>query len=180
MQRNHHIAPFNARKIYVLFVIIRRSESMRASPRYPAVHERPLRSGVFRPPDGGARASQGTPLARPDGDSYRIFAVVSRFHFHSKGYQMKTRTTWIVAALLALSGSAFAQGGGTGNGGGAAGGGGNGAGMSSSDQTGAGMAASGTHASSKMHHKKSTSHTKPATDTTNMPGADASSDTKGQ
>jgi hypothetical protein len=122
--------------------------------------------------------SRGTPLARFSPDSNRIFAVVSRFHFIQRGTQMKSRTTWIVAALLALSGSAFAQGGG--NGGGAAGGGGNGAGMSSSDQTGAGMAASGTHASSKPHHKKSTSHMKPANDTTNMPGADASSDTKGQ
>jgi hypothetical protein len=122
-------------------------------------------------------ASQGTALARFGDDSNRIFAVVSRFHFIQRGTQMKNRTTWIVAALLALSGSAFAQGGGNGNGGGAAGGGGNGAGMSSSDQT---MAASGTHASSKSQHKKSTSHKKPATDTTNMPGADASSDTKGQ
>ncbi|CAD6525334.1 hypothetical protein ACFQ3P_14270 [Paraburkholderia sabiae] len=91
---------------------------------------------------------------------------------------MKNTRTWIVAALFALSGGAFAQG--AGNGGGSAGGGGNGAGMSSSDQTGAGMAASGTHATSKAHHHKKTSHTKPATDTTNMPGADASSDTKGQ
>ncbi|MEM5339891.1 hypothetical protein [Paraburkholderia azotifigens] len=87
---------------------------------------------------------------------------------------MSNRKAWIVAALFALSGGAFAQGG---NGGGSAGGGGNGAGMSSSDQAGVGAASSGTHAAKK--HKKS-SHTKPATDTTNMPGADASSDTKGQ
>ncbi|ACC74373.1 hypothetical protein PPMP20_21835 [Paraburkholderia phymatum] len=90
---------------------------------------------------------------------------------------MKKSKAVIVAALFALSGGAFAQG--AGSGGGSAGGGGNGAGMSSSDETGAGMAASGTHSKAKKHHKKS-SHTKPATDTTNMPGADASSDTKGQ
>ncbi|MEM5436294.1 hypothetical protein [Paraburkholderia diazotrophica] len=92
---------------------------------------------------------------------------------------MKNRKAWIVAAMLALSGGAFAQTGGS-NGGGSAGGGGNGAGMSSSDETGAGMASSGTHASKKMHHKMSKSHKKSATDTTNVPGADASSDTKGQ
>ncbi|MEI5999589.1 hypothetical protein H3V53_20980 [Paraburkholderia bengalensis] len=90
---------------------------------------------------------------------------------------MNNRKAWIGVALLALSGGVFAQGGGAGSGGGgSAGGGGNGAGMSSSDQTGA---ASGTHAATKMQHKKTT-HRKPATDTTNMPGADASSDTKGQ
>jgi len=91
---------------------------------------------------------------------------------------MNRRNAWIAAALLALSTGALAQAGG--NGGGAAGGGGNGEGMSASDQTGAGMASSGTHAATKAQHHKKSSHKKPATDTTNMPGADASSDTKGQ
>jgi hypothetical protein len=132
------------------------------------------------------------PLVRPQSESRRGFAgaqrlletlltatgfaVVSRFISVKRGTHMKNRKAWIVAALLTLSGGAFAQG--SGNGGGSAGGGGNGAGMSSSDQTGAGMAASGTHA--KAHQHKKSSHKKPATDTTNMPGADASSDTKGQ
>ena len=95
---------------------------------------------------------------------------------------MKNRKAWVLAAMVAVSGVAFAQGGGSaggGGGGGPSGGGGNGAGMSSSDQTGAGMAASSTHATSKMSKTKM-NHKKPATDTTNMPGANASSDTKGQ
>ena len=109
----------------------------------------------------------------------RVTAAVNRINF-TQGYTHEEPKAWIVAALFAVLGGAFAQNGGGNSGGGAAGGGGNGAGMSSSNQTGAGMAASGTHASSKMHHKSSKSHKKSATDTTNMPGADASSDTKGQ
>jgi hypothetical protein len=95
---------------------------------------------------------------------------------------MKTTTSkakaCIIATMLTLSGAAFAQSGG-GSGGGAAGGGGNGAGMSASDQTGA--ASSTRAASTKMSHSsKSHKAKKPVTDNTNMPGADASSDTKGQ
>jgi hypothetical protein len=99
---------------------------------------------------------------------------------------MKTRTTLITASmtvLLAASGSAFAAGEGGG---------------SASDRnpadTGSGAAANGvypaptqgvengvtaghnsTHRTHTRHHAK-----KPLNDTTNMPGADASSDTKGQ
>ncbi|WP_118178656.1 hypothetical protein [Paraburkholderia phosphatilytica] len=83
----------------------------------------------------------------------------------------------LLISLLCASGSAFAQGNGGGGTGGAAGaGGGSQDTQNAADAT---MGASHAKASHKkiMHHKKAT---KPATDTTNMPGADASSDTKGK
>jgi hypothetical protein len=107
--------------------------------------------------------------------------------------RMKLTKTWLAAALVALSGAAFAQG----AGGGSTGGGG--AGMATGNDTGAakagqnaggtnGMSNSGTNNSgtNSMSHSANTQHhpmktkKKPMNDTTNMPGADASSDTKGQ
>jgi hypothetical protein len=101
---------------------------------------------------------------------------------------MKYGKVWLVSALLALSGAAFAQGAGGGNGGGAGGGstGGGGAGMSTGNDTGAAKAGQGANGGSTgMSHSTKMQHTsktkkKPMNDTTNTPGADASSDTKGQ
>jgi hypothetical protein len=105
----------------------------------------------------------------------RLIVAISSIQSIQGGTHMKKSNACIVAAMLALSGTAFAQ---SGGGGGAAGGGGNGAGMSASDQTGA--ASSTRAASSKMSHKSKSKAKKPMTDSTNTPGADASSDTKGQ
>lgn len=79
----------------------------------------------------------------------------------------------LVSAALATSGLALAQG----SGGGSSS---TGPGQSSSDQ--ATTAAPGSSATTTHHtmHKKRTHATKPMNDTTNKPGPDASSDTKGQ
>ncbi|MCC8402303.1 hypothetical protein LJ655_10430 [Paraburkholderia sp. MMS20-SJTN17] len=98
---------------------------------------------------------------------------------------MKSSKKWLVAAALSVSISiptiAFAQtsGGGSGKGNSNGPGGAENGAMSSPNQPGAGMAAPTPH-TSKSHKTSMHSHKKPATDTTNMPGADASSDTKGQ
>jgi hypothetical protein len=92
---------------------------------------------------------------------------------------MKIRYAVVVSALLAASSVAMAQGAGGGGGGGPAGNDpSNGA--NNATREGGDMGPTGaTHATStKKHHMKKTK--KVATDTTNMPGADASSDTKGQ
>ncbi|WP_086380603.1 hypothetical protein [Caballeronia sordidicola] len=97
---------------------------------------------------------------------------------------MKDGKRIVVAGLFAVvSTIALAQSGGAGgNAGGGNGNGGSGGGNAHSAAT-AGMTsggdpASGTIAKSGKTHKKMAR--KSATDTTNMPGADASSDTKGQ
>ncbi|MFM0734707.1 hypothetical protein PQQ52_29915 [Paraburkholderia sediminicola] len=99
---------------------------------------------------------------------------------------MKYSRALLVTALVAMSGAVFAQsGGGNGNGGGnGSGGSGNAHGAATAGPTTGGDAASGamTGGSSTMHHtsKSKTKTKKPMSDTTNMPGADASSDTKGK
>lgn len=104
---------------------------------------------------------------------------------------MKTRTTLITAsmtALLAAAGSAFAAGGGSAsdNTGGATGGGAAANGVYPAPTQGVeqGVPATGNTqgAYSTKHHRKPMRHhaKKPVNDTTNIPGADASSDTKGQ
>jgi hypothetical protein len=83
-----------------------------------------------------------------------------------------------LAAALALTfmcGAAIAQSGG-GNGQGGTGGG-NAHGAATAGPTAGGDPASGAMAKPKKSHKSMTH--KPANDTTNMPGANASSDTKG-
>lgn len=95
---------------------------------------------------------------------------------------MKTSQAWLVSALVVVSGAAFAQaGGGNGNGGnGGTGGSGNAHGAATAAPTTNGQPASGAMSSSgsKSHHMSKAK--KPKADSTNMPGADASSDTKGQ
>ncbi|MFM0627079.1 hypothetical protein [Paraburkholderia xenovorans] len=97
---------------------------------------------------------------------------------------MKYSKALLVSAFFAMSGAAFAQaGGGNGNGGnGGSGGSGNAHGAATAAPTTDGQAASGTMSStgSKSHHMSKTKTKKAKTDSTNMPGADASSDTKGQ
>jgi hypothetical protein len=100
--------------------------------------------------------------------------------------RMKFTKTLLVSALLTLSGAAFAQGagGGGGNSGGGSSGGG-GAGMATGNDTGANKAGQNATSSSGMSHSQMQHHStkgkkKQMNDTTNMPGADASSDTKGQ
>ncbi|WP_233835566.1 hypothetical protein [Paraburkholderia sp. ZP32-5] len=95
---------------------------------------------------------------------------------------MKIRHAVLVSTLLAASSLAMAQGAGGGGGGGPAGNDpSTGTGTSASTREGGNMGASGAMAHSSKHHMKKHSKTaKPATDTTNMPGANASSDTKGQ
>ncbi|MFC0402758.1 hypothetical protein [Paraburkholderia rhizosphaerae] len=92
---------------------------------------------------------------------------------------MKLTKACLLTALLALSGTVFAQG----AGGGSTGGGG--AGMATGNDTGAEKAGQNANSSSEMGHSQMKHHStkgkkKPANDTTNMPGANASSDTKGQ
>ncbi len=92
----------------------------------------------------------------------------------------KTRNALLISTLLAASSLAMAQG--AGGGGGPAGNDPNGGTTAGATREGGDMQASGATAHSKpmrRHHVKSKA-TRPATDTTNMPGADASSDTKGQ
>ena len=96
-------------------------------------------------------------------------------------FRNRTRSAILISALLAASSVAMAQGSG-GGGGGPAGNDPNAGTNAGSTREGGDMQASGAMAHSKStqkHHMKS-SKTKPATDSTNMPGADASSDTKGQ
>jgi hypothetical protein len=91
----------------------------------------------------------------------------------------KTCSAVLISALLAASSIAMAQGSG---GGGPAGNDPSGGTNAGATREGGDMQASGAMAHSKLtkkHHMKS-SKAKPATDSTNMPGADASSDTKGQ
>ncbi|MFL9902004.1 hypothetical protein PQR71_28320 [Paraburkholderia fungorum] len=96
---------------------------------------------------------------------------------------MKYSKALLVSALVAMSGVAFAQaGGGNGNGGnGGTGGSGNAHGAATAGPTAGGEPASGAMSSgtSKMHHTSKSKAKKPMSDSTNMPGADASSDTKG-
>jgi len=94
---------------------------------------------------------------------------------------MKTRYALLVSTLLAASSLAMAQGAGGGGGGGPAGNDPS-AGNTTANSTreGGDMPASHAVAHPRKHHMKHSKATKPATDTTNMPGADASSDTKGQ
>ncbi|MFM0736072.1 hypothetical protein PQQ51_02345 [Paraburkholderia xenovorans] len=93
---------------------------------------------------------------------------------------MKIRNALLISALLAASSVAMAQGSGGGGGGGPAGNDPNAGTNAGATREGGDMQASGAaaHSKTKKHHMKSTK--KPATDSTNMPGADASSDTKGQ
>jgi hypothetical protein len=79
--------------------------------------------------------------------------------------------------MLAVSSLAMAQAGG--GGGGPAGNDPSGT-TAGSTREGGDMQASGTTTHSKKHQMKHSKTTKPATDSTNMPGANASSDTKGQ
>ncbi|CAB3793457.1 hypothetical protein [Paraburkholderia fynbosensis] len=96
---------------------------------------------------------------------------------------MKIRHALLVSTMLAASSLAMAQAGG---GGGGAGGGGpagndpSGGTTAGTTREGGDMQAPGTTTHSKKHQMKHSKTTKPATDSTNMPGADASSDTKGQ
>ena len=100
----------------------------------------------------------------------------------------KTVTSAVLALLLAASGSAMAagEGGGTGAGGGAGGSAGGGGNYGSAQNAPAGndTAASGTQAHKPMMHKSSSkmhkSTKKPMNDQSNAPGADTSSDAKGQ
>jgi hypothetical protein len=95
-----------------------------------------------------------------------------------------TLTSTTLVILLASSAGALAAGSGSGagaGGGGAAAGGGGGA--MTAPSTSGDMAASGTMAHKPTAHKSSSKMhktTKPMNDQTNMPGADASSDTKGK
>jgi len=98
---------------------------------------------------------------------------------------MMIKKTLLVTTLLAASSLAMAQG--AGGAGGGAGGGPAGndpstsAGANASTREGGDMQGSGTsHSKMKKHSSKSSKKMKPANDTTNMPGANASSDTKGQ
>lgn len=94
----------------------------------------------------------------------------------------KTRNVLLISTLLAASSLAMAQGAG-GGGGGPAGNDPNAGTTAGATREGGDMQASGAMAHSKSmkkHHTKSSKASKPATDSTNMPGADASSDTKGQ
>jgi hypothetical protein len=93
----------------------------------------------------------------------------------------KTRSAVLISALLAATSIAMAQGSG-GGGGGPAGNDPSGGTNAGTTREGGDMQASGAMAhskSTKKHHMKS-SKAKPVTDSTNMPGANASSDTKGQ
>lgn len=92
---------------------------------------------------------------------------------------MKIKKALLISTLLAASSLAMAQGSG-GGGGGPAGNDPNGGTNAGATREGGDMGASGAMAHSKTHKHSKKSTKKPATDTTNMPGADASSDTKGQ
>jgi hypothetical protein len=123
------------------------------------------------------RRCGGTGLAEMKAQATYRFAAVNRTTIQGRN-RMKLTKTWLVMALLALSGAAFAQG----TGGGSSGGGGNG--MATGNDTGASKAGQNAASSSGMSHSQMHHSTKskktPMNDTTNMPGANASSDTKGQ
>lgn len=91
---------------------------------------------------------------------------------------------WLVAACVVASGAAFAQaGGGNGNsgtGGGQAHGAATAAPTAGNEPASNAMGSMGNSTSSMKHHQKKSKMGKPMTDTTNTPGADASSDTKGK
>jgi hypothetical protein len=90
---------------------------------------------------------------------------------------MKQANKVALAALLAFGcGAAMAQNGGGSAGGQGGTGGGNAHGAATAGPTANGDPVSGAMATSKPHKM----HKKAATDTTNFPGANASSDTKGQ
>ncbi|WCM24755.1 hypothetical protein NDK50_28655 [Paraburkholderia bryophila] len=96
---------------------------------------------------------------------------------------MKIKHALMISTLLAASSLAMAQGSGGGGGGGAAGNDPNGGTNAGATREGGDMQASGASAHAKpmkKHQMKSTKAKKPMTDSTNAPGADASSDTKGQ
>ncbi|MEQ5844406.1 MULTISPECIES: hypothetical protein [Paraburkholderia] len=101
-----------------------------------------------------------------------------------RGTHMKIRTNLLMSLLLTASSLALAQGtAGSGHGGGGAAD--NSAGVASGATTGNGseMPASSTMSHSKSmrkHPAKSSQIKKPENDTTNIPGADASSDAKGK
>nr|WP_223962384.1 hypothetical protein [Paraburkholderia sabiae] len=89
---------------------------------------------------------------------------------------VKRKLVFAVLAFLALTCAISAQGaGGNGNGGT---GSGNAHGAATAGPTTGGEPASGAMSGKHIKHHKS--KRAPATDSTNMPGADASSDTKGQ
>jgi hypothetical protein len=93
---------------------------------------------------------------------------------------MKIGQAVLVSSLLVASSLAMAQGAGGGGGGGPAGNDPSGGTNAGTTREGGDMA-SGTMAHSSKHHMKHSKKTaKPITDTTNTPGANASSDTKGQ
>jgi len=145
-------------------------------------------------------ARRGTPVAEPlaGGALPRVsFFHLSRLSFprvfatdpkRNKEIDMNTRTTLIAAmtAALAVSGSALAAGvGGGSSENGATGGGAAANGVYPAPTQGVeqGVPANGdTSGAHRKHPRKHMRHhaQKPANDTTNMPGADASSDTKGQ
>lgn len=142
-------------------------------------------------------ASRGIALAAPFANSMSASAQLERQKHgldnlalqaanavHSlREISMKYSKALLVSALVAMSSVAFAQAGGNGNGG-AGGGGSAGSGnnaahdAASAGSTSGAMSASG----SKTHHmSKSKAKTKkPMSDSTNTPGADASSGTNGQ
>jgi hypothetical protein len=101
----------------------------------------------------------------------------------TKEQVMKMQKAVLISALLLGSGVALAAGGGGAGTGGAGGNGnGNGGGGAPGDSAMTAASGSGPTTMSKSKTKKKHTHTtasKPANDTTNMPGADASSDTKG-
>jgi hypothetical protein len=120
----------------------------------------------------------GTELAETKRQAMVDFAADGRTTNQGRS-QMKVTQAWLVAALLAFAGAAFAQG----TGGGSTGDGG--AGMATGNDTGAAKAGQNANSSNGMSHSQMQHHTtkgkkKPMNDTTNMPGANASSDTKGQ
>lgn len=95
---------------------------------------------------------------------------------------MRIRHAVLVSTLLAASSLALAQGAGAGGGGGA-GPAGNDPNANNATSTREGGDANATPATTPATHhpmKKHSKAKKPMTDTTNTPGADASSDTKGQ
>ena len=93
--------------------------------------------------------------------------------------RVKIRYALLISAFLAASSLAMAQGAG-GGGGGPAGNDPSAGTTAGTSREGGDMAASGAMAHPKKHHMKQSKAAKPATGTTNMPGANASSDTKGQ
>jgi hypothetical protein len=140
-----------------------------------------LSGGEFRGEVGNTRRHAAYPLLNVRAATHPVHAYA--VHPYPETL-MKYTKALLMSALVAMSGAAFAQaGGGNGNGGGGGtGGSGNAHGAATSAPTTNGQPASGAMSSSgsKSHHMSKSKMKKPKTDTTNMPGADASSDTKGQ